>query len=174
LKRLSTLLAVATLVGSGMLAPAAAHAASLDVSCFGEEMAGYQPGLRLLPQQTNVTVNGDLAVCDSANASVVSGSYLQNFDATLSCSTLLAGLSATRVFHWSDGRTSTFSYNRTITDVGGETTVTFVGSIVSGEFAGDTAVEQVVFATLNTIQCLVAPGLSQLGPGVAVLTIAQA
>ena len=45
--------------------------------------------------------------------------------------------------------------------------------IVSGKFAGDTAIEQVVFVTPNTLQCLTTPGLTKLGPGPAVLTIAR-
>ena len=54
----------------------------------------------------------------------------------LSCGTLLGGLAATRIFNWSNGQSSTFSYNRAINDVGDQTTVTFTGTIVSGRFAG--------------------------------------
>jgi len=59
----------------------------------------------------------------------------------------LGGLAATRIFNWSNGQSSTFSYNRAINDVGGQTTVTITGTIVSGRFAGDTAIEQVAFVT---------------------------
>lgn len=167
--------AAATAIATyGVILPTmAAHAATLDVTCAGTETAGYQPGLLLTPQQTNVTVNGVLAPCTSSDSAITSGTYHQSFAATLSCSTILAPLSATRVFTWSNGQTSTFSYNRAINNAAGQTTVTFTGTIVSGRFAGDTAIEQVVFVTPNALQCLAPPGLTALGPGVAVLTISH-
>jgi hypothetical protein len=170
--RLCTLLSAAALAMSGVVFPSpAAHALTADVLCAGTETVTYQPGLLLTPQTVNVTVNGILAPCTSSDRHITSGTYLQHFTTTLSCSTLLGGLAATRVFNWSDGESSTFSYNRAINDVGGQTTVTFTGTIVSGKFEGDTAIEQVVFVTLNTLQCLAPPGVTALGPGVAVLTI---
>jgi hypothetical protein len=158
-------------MGGFVLPSPAGHAVSADVTCAGTETVTYQPGLLLTSQTVNATVNGILAPCTSSDPNITSGTYLQNFTATLSCGTLFAGLAATRVFNWSNGQSSSFSYNRAINDVGGQTTVTFTGTIVSGEFAGDTAIEQVVFATLNSLQCLAPPGLTALGPGVAILTI---
>ena len=87
--------------------------------------------------------------------------------------TVLGGLAATRSFKWSDDQSSSFSYNRAINDVAGQTTVTFTGTIGSGKFAGDTGIEQVVFVTPNVLQCLTSPGLTTLGPGPAILTIAR-
>ena len=166
------LLAAAVLVLSGLVVPATtASATSMDVSCVGTETVTYQPGLLLTVQSVAVTVNGILAPCTSSDPAITSGTYLQNFTATLSCSTVFAGLAATRVFQWSNGQSSTFSYNRAINNVGGQTTVTFTGTIVSGRFAGATAVQQVVFVTPNTLQCLAPPGLTTLGPGASVLTI---
>jgi hypothetical protein len=170
--RFRILLTAAALAVSGVvLTSPAAHAVSADVLCVGTETVTYKPGLLLTPQTVNVTVNGILAPCSSSDPNITAGTYLQNFTTTLSCGTLLGGLAATRVFNWSNGQSSTFSYNRAINDVGGQTTVTFTGTIVSGRFAGDTAIEQVVFATLNTLQCLAPPGLTALGPGAAILTI---
>lgn len=163
--RVRALLVVA-LLATGMPA-LASQAAVLDVTCIGTETVTYQPGLLLTPQTVNVTVKGTLTPCTG----VTSGSYLQSFTATLSCATVLAGLAATRVFHWNDGTSSTFSYERRINNAGGQTTVTFVGTITAGRFAGSSAVQQVVFVTPNTLQCLAAPGLTNLGPGAAVLTI---
>jgi hypothetical protein len=51
--------------------------------------------------------------------------------------------------------------------------VTFTGTIVSGEFAGDTAVEQVASVTPNSLECLAPPGFTSVGPHAAVLTIAS-
>ena len=84
---------------------------------------------------------------------------------------MLAAQAGTRVFQWSNGQSSTFSYNRTANNVGGQTTVTFTGTIVSGQFAGATVIQQVVLVTPNSVQCLAPPGLTALGPGVSVLTI---
>lgn len=176
--RFCSLLIGAALAMSGVVVPStAAHAstapgARMDVFCLGTETGTYSPGLLLFtPQAVHVSVNGVLAPCASSDSKIKSGTYLQHFDATLSCATVLAGLAATRVFNWSDGESSTFSYNRAINDVLGQTTVTFTGTIVSGKFEGDTVFEQVVFVTPNALQCLAPPGLTALGPGIAVLGI---
>ena len=168
------LLTAAALVMSVVVFPTpAAHAVSADVVCVGTETVTYEPGLLLTPQTVNVTVHGILAPCISSDPKITSGTYDQHFTATLSCVTLVNGLAATRVFNWNNGRSSSFSYNRAINDVAGQTTVTFAGTIGSGKFAGDTAIEQVAFVTLNTLQCLTSPGLTTLGPGPAILAIAR-
>jgi hypothetical protein len=164
-------MAAAVLLAGALLPAADAHAATVDVTCTGTEAVGYQPGLLLAASSTAVTVDGILAPCTTSDPGITAGTYLQRFSATLSCETLLAGLSATRVFTWSNGQTSTFAYHRVINNALGQTTVTFTGTIVSGRFAGDTAVEQAVFVTPNSLQCLAPPGLTTLGPGVVVLTI---
>jgi hypothetical protein len=164
--------AVTALSGIALSAPAA-HALSVDVTCAGTETVTYQPGLLLTPQQVQVVVTGILAPCRSSDAGITTGNYTESFTTTLSCATLFSGRTGTRVFHWSNGRSSTFSFNRAINNVGGQTTVTFTGDIVSGEFAGDTVVEQVTFVTPSTLQCLAPPGLTTLGPGPVVLNITK-
>lgn len=168
---MTRLLVAAFVLFAMVVAPVTANAATVDVTCVGTEVATYEPGLRLAAQPVAVTVNGILSPCTSSLPGITSGTYLQNFPATLSCLTLLDGLSATRVFRWSDGTSSTFTYNRIINNVGGQTTVTFLGAITAGTFQGATAVQQVVFVTPNVLQCLAAPGLTVLGPGPSVLTI---
>ena len=153
------------------MAPYTAHAASGSVTCAGTETVSYQPGLLITPQTSHVVVTGIMAPCTSSDAGITAGNYQESFSTTLSCSTLLAGRTGTRVFHWSNGQSSTFTFNRALNNVGGQTTVTFTGDIVSGEFSGDTAVEQVTFVTPSTLQCLAPPGLTTLGPGPAVLII---
>jgi hypothetical protein len=164
--------AVIALTGTAVSAPAA-HALSVDVTCAGTETVTYQPGLLLTPQQVHVVVTGILAPCTSSVAGITAGNYGESFTTTLSCSTLFAGRTGTRVFHWSNGQSSTFSFNRAINNVGGQTTVTFTGNIVSGKFTGDTVVEQVIFVTPNIPQCLAPPGLTSLGPGLVVLNITK-
>ena len=170
--RKSTVVAALVVALAGITSPIA-HAVSLDVTCVGTETVTYQPGLLLAPQTVQVVVTGILAPCTSSDAGVTASSYQESFATTLSCSTLFAGRTGTRVFHWSNGQSSTFSFNRAINDVGGQTTVTFAGTIVSGEFTGDTVVEQVVFVTPGILQCLAPPGLTTLGPGPVVLNISQ-
>jgi hypothetical protein len=75
------------------------------------------------------------------------------------------------VFQWSNGQTSTFTFTRELNDAGGQTTVTFTGTITSGEFAGDNAVEQVGAVTPSALQCANPPGLTTLGPAPATLTL---
>jgi hypothetical protein len=53
------------------------------------------------------------------------------------------------VFTWGNGRTSTFSWSRTTNDANGVITMTETGSITSGEFAGQPAIEQVVTPDLG-------------------------
>lgn len=160
-------------LGASVASVPAAHALSVDVSCAGTETVSYNPGVRLTAQQVNVVVTGILSPCSSSDGTVSAGTYNESFTTTLSCDTLLAGRSGTRVFHWSNGRSSTFAFNRALNNAGGQTTVTFTGTITSGEFAGDTALEQVVFVTPNTLQCLAPPGVTALGPGPAILTISH-
>jgi len=170
--RLCIVLTAAALAMSGVVfAAPAAQAVSVDALCVGTETVTYQPGLVLTPRTVDVTVSGILAPCASSDPDITSGTYLQHFTTTLSCATLLGGLAATRIFNWSNGESSSFSYNRAINDVGGQTTVTFAGTIVGGKFARDTAIEQVAFVTPNTLQCLTPSGLTTLGPGAAILTI---
>jgi hypothetical protein len=167
--RLVPMATAVVVAGTSVWAPASA--ARVDVTCAGTETVKYEPGLLLSPQTVSVTVNGMLSPCTSSDSGIKTGTYLHNFTATLSCDTLFAPLAATRVFQWSNGRSSTFVYKRAIDNAGGQTTVTFTGTITSGEFSGDPAVEQVVLVTPNSAQCLAPPGLTTLGPGPATLSI---
>jgi hypothetical protein len=168
----ATALALTSAVAASAASPArAAHALSLDVTCAGTETVTYSPGVLLTPQSVHVTVTGILAPCTSSDSTVVSGTYMEDFTATLSCATLLSGRAGTRTFKWSGGQSSTFAFNRALNNVGGQTTVTFTGAVTDGEFAGDTGFEQVVFVTPSALQCLAPPGVTTLGPGPAVVNI---
>jgi hypothetical protein len=164
----ATVFAVA---GTSMSAPASA--AALNVTCAGTEVVTFQPGVLLTPQTVDVTVTGILAPCTSSDPGITAGNYVQQVKVTESCATLFAGLASTRVFHWSNGQSSTFSYNAAINNVGGQVIVTFTGDITKGEFSGATAVQQVVFVTPNTLQCLAPPGLTEIGPGPTTLSITR-
>ncbi|MER5549514.1 hypothetical protein [Streptomyces sp. NPDC002589] len=161
---------VVGLASAAVIAPAA-HASTVDVTCSGTETVQYNPGLLVTPQTVHVNVTGILAPCSSSDRGLTAGNYQESFDTTLSCATLLSPRAGTRVFHWSNGQTSTFSFNRALNNAAGQTTVTFTGEITSGEFAGDTAIEQVVFVTPTALQCAAPPGVTALGPGPAVLSL---
>src|SRR5581483_11922869 len=148
-----------------------AHAVSLDVTCAGTETATYNPGLLITSQTTQVAVTGILAACTSSDPGITSGSYSENFPTTLSCATIFAGRAGTRTIRWSNGQSTTFEFTRAINNAAGQITVTFTGDATSGEFTGDTVIEQVVFVTPNALQCLAPPGLTQIGPGIATVTI---
>lgn len=148
-----------------------AHAVSLDVTCAGTETATYNPGLLINTQTSQVAVTGILAACTSADPGITSGNYTENFSAALSCATLFAGRAGTRTIRWSNGQSTTFDFTRAINNAAGQITVTFTGDVTGGEFTGDTVIEQVVFVTPGALQCLAPPGLTQVGPGIATVTI---
>lgn len=172
---LAVLLAVASCFGLSGVAAAApsSHTAPVGLTCTGSETVDYRPGLLLTPRKVDVEVRGDLSHCTSSDHDLTAGKYGEDFHAELSCSTLLAGREGTRVFRWNNGHTSTFKFTRAINDVGGQTTVTFTGTITSGQFDGAHAVEQAVIPTLSTAKCLAHPGLTRLGPGTVLLTITK-
>jgi hypothetical protein len=165
------LLFAVALLAAIIVAPGPARAALVDVTCAGTETVAYQPGVLLTPQTVQVDVSGVLAPCTSSDSSIASGTYAQHIVAVVSCATLLGPRTATRLLRWSNGHTSAFLYNAAVNNLGGQTTVTFTGTITGGEFQGDTAVEQVAFVTPNVAQCLAPPGLAGLGPGPALLSI---
>ncbi|MFJ5032823.1 hypothetical protein ACIQB5_33210 [Streptomyces sp. NPDC088560] len=171
MRKLPLVTAVVVGLASATLIAPAAHAATVDVTCAGTETVRYDPGLLLIPETVHGDVTGILAPCSSSDRGLTTGNYQESFSTSLSCATLLAPRTGTRVFHWSNGQTSTFTFNRALNNVAGQTTVTLTGDITSGEFAGDTALEQVTFVTPTTLQCLNPLGLTALGPGPAVLTL---
>ncbi|MFG1793601.1 hypothetical protein [Nocardia sp. NPDC049149] len=167
-------LLVAALAG-GSVAGLTPHAAavSVDLACEGTETATYEPGLRQTPQPVSYAVNGVLSPCSSSDPGIIAGSYSEQSSATLSCATFFAESSGTRVFRWGDGRSSTFAFDRAIKDAGGQSTVTLTGAVVKGEFVGSTVTEQIAFTTPRTTDCLISPGLAQLGPAKVALTISK-
>lgn len=165
-----TRLIVALVLIATAFTAAPAQAASVDVSCTGAETVTYTPGLTMSPRLVSVEVNGVMGPCASTDPGITAGTYAQKFTASLSCASLLEGLAATRAFHWNNGDSSAFTYNRALNNAAGQTTVTFAGTITGGEFSGATAVQQAVFVTPGAGDCL-GHGLISLGPGPTVLTV---
>lgn len=154
---------------------ASAATASADTTlatCNGAQTTTYSPGLTLTTHTTNITVSGQLGPCVAiSDLTLTSGTYGSAFTRDRSCLDPLGASSGTRTFHWSNGNTSTFSYNSTSTHVTGATVDTLRGTITAGEFAGATAT-QVTTLVDNLVDCLTPGGMTEAG-GETVLTIVE-
>ncbi|HEU5473806.1 MAG TPA: hypothetical protein VFV67_24440 [Actinophytocola sp.] len=78
--------------------------------------------------------------------------------------------SGTSVISWNNGNTSTFSFNDTVTNIGGNIVATRTGTITAGQFQGDTAVRVMTFPAINPLDCLTTGLTSQFGVVVLTLT----
>jgi hypothetical protein len=143
---------LAPAVGLAVLALAAApSAAQATVVCFGTQTTEYSPGVTLEPREVTITFEEILSSCVSpTDPSVTSGRASGSRRRMASCLELLGE----RVYTWSNNRRSTFRYTTATVVVGGVRTITHTGTIVSGQFEGDTAVEVFTQPALNTQDCL--------------------
>lgn len=160
--RCSGCLLAAALLAAGLLLPAGtAHAGVLDVTCAATNTTNYSPGLLLTTQSVTITATTQYAACVSASdPDLMSGYSTGNSIATLSCLNLGQSASGVEVIYWNDSTTSTFSFNRVVISVGGQSVLVRTGSITAGKFAGDTAVSELVLPALNTLDCLGPPGVT--------------
>lgn len=119
--------------------------ALVDVACVGTQSSSYAPGLTNRVQSTTIGVSGVLSPCLSlSDPSIRSGTYGSPVTRDTSCLELLNGGPGTRVFRWSTGRTSTFSFNSISNYVQGQIVVTLNGTITSGQFSGATVTQETV------------------------------
>jgi hypothetical protein len=111
-----------------------------------------------------ITVNGIYPVC--TNSAVPSGSYAETFTLTASCLVLQDSGSTVRTFAWGNpaAETSTFAYNVSATEVGGQLIVTNTGLITAGKFASASAQQVITLITPNTLQCLTTGISNVTGP----------
>jgi len=153
---------VAAAVATAVSAPiGTAQADPLDMQCGGTLTVTWSPGLTLTPADQTVTTNEIDAPCVSASVPEITAGFTGvTIHATQSCLTTLEPGSGAKTFTWNTGQTSVFSFNRTVTIVGGNTVVTLTGAISQGLFAGDSAVEVLTGPALNTLQCLTPPGIT--------------
>src|SRR6185312_672421 len=141
-----------TIIGRAALGSAAAVACALalaapasadpvDVTCVTAADLTFSPGLTFTTTPTSITTAGQLGPCVSlSDPTVTSGSHGSTFSRTTSCLGLLNTGPGTRVFHWSNGQTSSFSFSSTSPYVAGQLVTTLRGTITAGEFAGSSAV----------------------------------
>lgn len=139
-----------------------ARAAQVDATCTGTQHAHFSPGLRLEPRDVKVTVKTIYKPCKSLSVPALT-SAMQNSSFVVtdaSCLNLFDPGSGTKIINWNTGQTSTFSFNRIGSNVGGSTIVTETGLITEGLFAGDNAVEVITGPTLDSLDCLSEPGIT--------------
>lgn len=174
----ATLCALA-LVASGTVATASAQAATppralvADLACpAGNQTVSFSPGVTLTPRTVTVAYDLALGVCVSlTQPGITSGSSEGNVTLTLDCLDLLSTSTGTQSFLWSDGRTSTLSFTRTVSIVNGQTVLTLTGPITAGVFSGRSAVLTVVEPALDVLACESAQGLtSQAGVTTLLIT----
>jgi hypothetical protein len=171
----STLLRRAVLGAAGAAACSLALAATasadpVDVTCVTSADLSFSPGLTFATTPTSITTAGQLGPCVSvSDPTVTSGTHGSTFSRTTSCVGLLNTGPGTRVFHWSNGQTSSFTFSSTSTYVAGQLVTTLRGTITAGEFAGSSAVQVATFAA-DLTKCLQPGGLTG-ATGVGNLTI---
>ncbi len=139
-----------------------ARAAEVDATCTGTQHVKISPGLRLKPRDVTVTVKTIYSPCKSLSVpALTSATQNSSFVVTdASCLNPFDPGSGTKIIKWNTGETSTFSFNRIGTNVGGSTIVTETGVITAGLFAGDNAVEVITGPTVESLECLSEPGIT--------------
>jgi hypothetical protein len=147
------LAALMVTAGSLLIGSSPAHAVAVDQTCAGTEVTSYNPPLTFTPQLVTITVSGVYPIC--TDREVFNGSYSETFTLTASCAVLLDSGSPTRTFLWGnpEAEPSTFRYNVTASDVGGQLVVTNTGVITDGKFAPAGAQQVITLATPNSAQC---------------------
>ncbi len=148
------LAALVVAVGSLMVGSGTAQALTVEQSCVGTEVTSYSPPLTFTTRPVTITVNGIFTSCTNPNAPT--GFYSETFTINASCLVPLDAASPTRILVWGNpaAEPSTFHYNVTATEVGGQLIVTSTGAITHGTFAPASAEQIVTLVTPNILQCL--------------------
>jgi hypothetical protein len=142
--------------------PTAAQATPVvDLTCVGVEEATFDPGLRLFNQTVDFADHIDYDPCVSGTApSITSGTNDASASFTDSCLTVLGSGPGEREFVWNTNETSTFVFEQTFSQSGGQAVVVETGTITAGKFAGSDAVETLTGGSINLLDCLFAPGVT--------------
>ncbi|MEU5694352.1 hypothetical protein [Actinosynnema sp. NPDC020468] len=161
MRRFVVLAVVSSVVAGFFLAPAVAVADTGGVTCAGTQTVTYSPGIVLQPSVQTIHFSHVLAPCSSTTVPGLTAGFSEGTATrSASCLDLLESDSAVLTFHWNTGESSVFTYDRTVTTVGGSTVVTLTGSVTAGLFAGAAAVMVVIGPAVNLLACLYAPGLA--------------
>jgi hypothetical protein len=148
------LAALLVAAGTLMVGSGTAQALTVDQSCVGTEVTSYNPPLTFTTRPVTITVNGVFISC--TNPAAPTGFYSETFTISASCLVPLEAASPTRIIVWGNpaAEPSTFRYNVTETEVGGQLIVTSTGAITHGTFAPASAEQVVTLVTPNILQCL--------------------
>ncbi|MCE9672456.1 hypothetical protein LY474_32080 [Myxococcus stipitatus] len=153
-------------------APAAmAQIPLVHLSCLlGHESITYTPGLTFTAAlDTAVASNATFGLCTSTTGSIIdSGTATLQGLGKLSC--LGGNASGLQTIRWNTGTTSTFQYSASSTIIGVTNIIQMTGTVVTGEFAGATAIETVIVQSPGLSSCLGLGGLTQVSGSVS-LTI---
>lgn len=158
----SLLAAVGTTLGmlmTSVVTAAPAHAAGL-ATCALTATFTYSPGLLLQDQTVDVDSNRSYAACATTAPGVTSGLSIRTVTVTTSCLNLGNSTSGVETITWNNGQSSTFTYNETSVNAGGQSTILRTGTITAGLFAGATAQSAAVAPSLNALNCLTPPGIT--------------
>lgn len=149
----------------------AAGAAVVDLQCTGSQTLSYSPGLTLTPQAVTVSGSGSFSCPLSSDPAISTGSFTVGpVGATLGCA--LTGGSGTFAYTWNTGQVSTVSATSVVTANLGVVVVTSTGTVVSGPFAGDTAVFTWTGSSPGLLDCLTPAGVTQYsGPTTLTFTL---
>lgn len=157
----STLAGIALAAAMIVFAAPQAHADPVDLACVGTRTVTWSPGLTLVERDVTTNISTIYGSCTSPVApEITSGTSFGSFQETSSCLTGLQPAAGQTTIHWNTGETSTFSFNVTITRVGGNAVITSTGAITAGKFTGSTAEQVVTNATLDTLDCLQPGGVT--------------
>lgn len=175
LARLAGVLLV--IVCMGFFAPQRAQAEALNlVTCTGTHTTNWSPGLTNTSQTIVVSTTSNWSPCVSLSFPLVtSASSSESFQSTFSCQSLLLPTSSrTWVISWSDGVTSTYTFNATINNIGTlNTTIVGVGAIVDGRYKGANATSTFLLGNLQSTlndSCDTATGVTSVS-GLSTLVI---
>ncbi|MFF5900133.1 hypothetical protein ACFY8O_29975 [Streptomyces argenteolus] len=174
---LGSALAAACVFAGGVAAsaaPAAAAPASLlELTCTAASTVTYSPGLTLAPTLQTVTFDVSYSGCTSplGTSGVTSGSRHGSFQDIRSCLALPASATQSFPVDWNAGASSQVSGTTQSVDAAGQVVHIIIGPVMTGQFAGDTYVEEINQASLDLLQCALGTGVkSQTGVGVVTLT----
>lgn len=151
--------ATALTLSSGLAAPAA-HADIVDAACTGTNQDAYQPGITLLPRQVNATWQDTYSSCTSSDPTLTAGSDSDQATQALSCADPAQLFPGPFTVSWDNGMSSTLQITSVQTQLGTNTVTIAAGTVVAGEFPGDSGVLEWVDGQLNLLQCLTPQGIT--------------
>ncbi|MFD6802854.1 hypothetical protein [Streptomyces cyaneofuscatus] len=151
--------------------PASAAPTAL-VTCLGQQVTDYAPGLRLTqPRDVTYQATGSYASCP-LNDGVTSVTYAESgFVPGATCVAFPS--TATAQLSWNNGQNSTIQVTGTEIDVAGATQVYLsLGTVTSGRYAGSTVnvTTEILPDLLNPLPCLTTTGLTRVS-GLSTLII---